>query len=98
MTPAEKRQVLLDLGRVLKRRPADPRGWADRLRLRELAGERLTPAQREAWRDALRAPGALPTDADDAGTDYAAHQRRQDEQERIRQYAAERGIPLANGG
>ena len=27
-----------------------PRAWADRLREREDAGERLTPAQKEAWR------------------------------------------------
>ena len=94
MTPADKRQVLLDFAKALKRPQADPRAWADRLRKRELAGERLSRAQREAWREALRAPGALPTDADGADTDYADSDRRREQQERIRLYAAERGITL----
>lgn len=35
----------------------DPRGWARRLRQRELACEaNLSPTQREMWRDALREP------------------------------------------
>lgn len=34
----------------------DPRAWAKRLRARELACERLSPTQREMWRDALREP------------------------------------------
>lgn len=33
---------------------ADPKAWAHLLRRRELACERLTAAQRAAWRDALR--------------------------------------------
>ena len=37
-------------------RDSDPRAWARRLRSRELACERLTPTQREMWRDALREP------------------------------------------
>lgn len=32
-----------------------PKGWAWALRSREMAGERLTPPQKSAWRDALRA-------------------------------------------
>lgn len=31
------------------------RDWANRLRFRELSGERLTPYQRDAWRVALGA-------------------------------------------
>lgn len=38
------------------RASTDPRAWARRLRQRELACERLTPYQREAWRDALAEP------------------------------------------
>lgn len=98
MTPAKKREIAQKLAAVAKQRPADPRAWAHRLRAREMAGQTLTPAQREAWREALRAGPPLPTDADDPGVDYASRERRQAEQERIRQYAAERGIPLANGG
>lgn len=94
MTPAEKRQVLLDLGRVLKRPQADPRAWAHRLRQRELAGERLTRTQRQAWRDALQSSPALPTDADGADTDYADSDRRREQQERIRLYAQAKGIEL----
>lgn len=37
-------------------RDTDPRAWARRMRARELACERLTPTQREMWRDALREP------------------------------------------
>jgi len=37
-------------------RDIDPRAWARRMRARELACERLTPTQREMWRDALREP------------------------------------------
>lgn len=33
----------------------DPKAWARRLRARELACERLTPAQRAMWREALGA-------------------------------------------
>lgn len=32
---------------------AGPKGWAERLRAREEAGERLTPLQRREWRAAL---------------------------------------------
>lgn len=37
-------------------RDSDPRAWARRLRMRELACEPLSPTQREMWRDALREP------------------------------------------
>lgn len=33
---------------------SDPIGWATKLRLREEAGERLSPTHRQAWRDAMR--------------------------------------------
>lgn len=35
-----------------------PRAWAVALRKREQCGERLTPFQRQAWRDALGAVGS----------------------------------------
>jgi len=34
--------------------PEGPIAWAQRLKLREAAGDRLTIVQREAWRSALR--------------------------------------------
>lgn len=43
-------------GLTRPRRDLDPRAWAKRLRARELACERLTPTQREFWREALREP------------------------------------------
>lgn len=73
-----------------------PRAWAHALKRREEAGERLTPPQRAMWRAAIGRQDAQPQDAEDA--DYATRERRQAEQERIRQYAAERGLPLATGG
>jgi hypothetical protein len=33
--------------------PADPKAWARRLRDREIAGEKLSKFQRDAWRDAI---------------------------------------------
>jgi hypothetical protein len=35
------------------RKPRDPRAWARALKAREEAGERLSPMQREAWRQSL---------------------------------------------
>lgn len=45
----------------------DPRAWAHRLRQREQAGEELSMAQLQMWRDALNASGpifATPLDTD----------------------------------
>lgn len=45
----------------------DPRAWAYKLRDREQAGEELSIAQRQMWRDALNAAGpifAKPLDGD----------------------------------
>lgn len=77
---------------VADKRTQGPLAWAHLLRRREETGERLTPPQRSAWRKALQRQDALRQDADDQDLDYAARERRQAEQERIRQYAAERGI------
>lgn len=38
------------------KRKGGPKAWAHSLKAREQAGERLTPAQQAAWRDALRQP------------------------------------------
>lgn len=93
----EKRRILGRLAGVQRQiAERDPREWAHALRRRELAGEQLTPALRSMWRDALKAGAPLPTDAnDDAGA--VNRERIAEQQERTRQYAAERGIPLANG-
>ena len=45
----------------------DPRAWAKELRQRELNGEKLDPAVRQMWRDALNTPGPIfsaPVDSD----------------------------------
>jgi hypothetical protein len=43
------------VGKTLAPKPdADPKAQARRLREREMAGERLNPFQRSAWRAALR--------------------------------------------
>jgi uncharacterized membrane protein len=44
-------------------RPQGPLDWAHRLRFRELAGERLTEYQRNAWREALHEPRHSATDS-----------------------------------
>lgn len=94
LPPAEKRRILGRLAGVQRQiAERDPREWARALRRRELAGEQLTPALRAMWRDALKAGAPLPTDGD-ADTAYADRERRDAEQQRIAQYAAERGITL----
>lgn len=99
MTPDEKRQIALKLGKVARSmQQRDPRACWKQLAAEVRAGRQVTPAVRQMLRDALRADAPLPTDGDDPDIDYAARERRQAEQERIRQYAAERGLPLANGG
>lgn len=45
-------------------RPSDPKAWARSLRQREESGERLTKAQRDAWRDALGPDVQLPYPTD----------------------------------
>lgn len=54
MTPEEQARAVEAL-RAFARpdRPQGPRDWARKLRFRELAGERLSRYQREAWREAL---------------------------------------------
>lgn len=53
---AEKRAILERLRAVMAQQSKDPKNWAYRLRDREARGDRLTPFQREAWRNALRLP------------------------------------------
>lgn len=48
--PAKLRRYLTRLAQGIRDQQRTPRGWAERLREREEAGERLTPAQKEAWR------------------------------------------------
>lgn len=50
--PMLAREVL-SLSRTAVRRPNDRLGWARELQHREEAGESLTKAQRQAWREAL---------------------------------------------
>jgi hypothetical protein len=54
--PARLAKELAPLREAIQRRSENPREWAEKLRARERACERLTPAQRQAWRDAIRAP------------------------------------------
>lgn len=100
---ADPRRVAAIMAGLQRRQQRDPKAWARDLRDREMNhggvlvnGKRMTQAQRDMWRRALDEQDAQPQDAEDI--DYAARERRQAEQERIRQYAAERGLPLANGG
>jgi hypothetical protein len=48
----------------LRRMSGDPREWARRLRMRELACETLSRHQREMWRDALRIEAPKPVAAE----------------------------------
>lgn len=54
VTPEERERALAILATVRRPEKQDPKAWAHRLRARELAGERLTLFQRNAWREALR--------------------------------------------
>ena len=54
LTTAEKQAILLELKKVVQGfATRDPKEWARRLKAKELAGERLSKIQRDAWRDAL---------------------------------------------
>ncbi len=59
MTRAEKVERLQQLKRLLGSMGSPGREWAKRLKVREEAGEHLTPFQREAWRSAMRANATL---------------------------------------
>lgn len=59
----QEREKLAEALAPLRKRDPDPKGWAKRLRNRELACERLTLAQRDMWRGALHEP--VPTREDD---------------------------------
>lgn len=61
LPPPKQEGMSEDVAREVERirrtqRNTDPRGWAKRLRQRELACEKLTPTQRDMWRAALREP------------------------------------------
>lgn len=59
MTPEDKAKLAKAMGPIRDAwaaRERDPRAWARRLKQRELMCEKLTPAQREMWRAALREP------------------------------------------
>lgn len=51
--PAKAAAAVAVFKSALAERETDLRAWARRLRAREQAGERLTIAQRDAWREAL---------------------------------------------
>lgn len=53
MTDSECMTALETLRGFEKPTERDPLAWARRLRFRELSYERLTPYQRNAWREAL---------------------------------------------
>jgi hypothetical protein len=54
VTKEERIQALEILRSVRRPERQDPKEWARHLRARELAGERMTLYQRNAWREALR--------------------------------------------
>lgn len=57
VTPEERERALAILATFRRPEREDRHAWARRLRLRELAGERLTRYQRDAWREALGTSG-----------------------------------------
>lgn len=57
-----ERQPSPDIG---DKRTGGPKAWAHALRRREEAGEKLTQAQRDAWRGALQAPAVATTTEDE---------------------------------
>jgi hypothetical protein len=52
VSEAEKEQILRRLSEIGS--PSDPKLWAKALQEREKRGDRLTPFQKSAWREALR--------------------------------------------
>jgi hypothetical protein len=53
-TRSEKFALLGQIRQVIAQPTRDPKQWAYDLQQRELRGDRLTPAQRDAWRAAAR--------------------------------------------
>lgn len=51
---AGKARIAAELSKIVKPAKVSPLAWAQSLQDREKAGESLTPAQRWAWREALR--------------------------------------------
>lgn len=54
-TPDEQARAVAALRAFSRPEMQGSKDWANRLRFRELSGERLTPYQRNAWREALGA-------------------------------------------
>ena len=52
VSEAEKEEILRRLSEIGS--PSDPKLWAKALQEREKRGDRLTPFQKSAWREALR--------------------------------------------
>lgn len=55
--PADKQRVSQVIATLTKPEPQPAKAWAERLRAREVALERLTEYQRKAWREALGREG-----------------------------------------
>lgn len=56
MSPEAREKLARAMAAWRNKPEADPRAWARRLRMRELACEPLTPHQRAMWRAALNEP------------------------------------------
>jgi len=59
--------------------PVHPLAWAERLRMRELEGQRLSEAQRAMWRAALKNGAVLP----DNGLQGDMEERKRQTQKRV---------------
>ncbi len=91
---AEKRELLQGLRALFASAPASSgRAWATLLRRREQAGEPLTAAQRDMWRAGERAGAPLLSDIHPIERDDE-RERLRSYQERVREYAEQRGIEL----
>lgn len=62
----------------------DPRAWAHKLRDREQAGEELSIAQRQMWRDALNSAG--PIFARELLTDGDVNEAKREAARRVAEY------------
>lgn len=93
LSPPEAKKESIERAKQLGIKTEAKRGtsWAEALRKRELACERLTSAQRAMWRAAL-GQGAEPEITDDEKrARIDAQQRSSDE---VQRYASEKGIAL----
>jgi hypothetical protein len=91
----EQREILRRLRKVVASMAfdPDPLSGARRLRDREMLGEKLTQAQRQFWRQALKIRDAR-VEVETRQDEEAFSEAKREQAERVARYAQQRGIEL----